>query len=164
MVEIFKKTNNNKDGFGLIEVVIGVAIISVSLFAIMSSARGAIDLNRSAISEIKGKLFLEEGSEVLRFMRDSAWSNISSLSTTSIYYLATTTTGWVATTTQNKIDGFFLRQVEIKDVFRGADDKISPSGVYDSGTKKIVVTVFSEGRLGTTTKQVVFYLSDIFDN
>ncbi|TSC54771.1 MAG: hypothetical protein LiPW30_237 [Parcubacteria group bacterium LiPW_30] len=159
-----KKTCHDKNGFGLIEVVIGVAIISISLFAIMSSARGAVDLNRRAISEIKGKLILEEGSEVVRFMRDSAWSNVSSLSTSTTYYLATTTTGWIATTTQNKIDGSFLRRIVVSDVFRGAGDKISESGVYDSGTKKFTITVFYEGRFGTTTKQTVFYLSDIFDN
>ncbi len=164
MLNTFNKKKYSNRGFGLIEVVIGIAIISVSLFAIMSSARGAVDLNRKAISEIKGKLILEEGSEVMRFMRDSAWSNISSLSTTTTYYLATTTTGFVATTTQNKIDGTFLRQIKINDVFRGPDDKISESGVYDSGTKKIIITVLYDGRFGTTTKQAVFYLSDIFEN
>jgi len=164
MIKIFNKKYHTKDGFGLIEVVIGVAIISVSLFAIMSSARGAVDLNRRAISDIKGKLILEEGGEVIRFMRDSAWSNISYLSTTTTYYLATTTTGWIATTTQNKIDEIFYRSFIISDVFRGAGDKISQSGSYDSGTKKITVTVLQDGRFGTTTKQTVFYLSDIFDN
>jgi prepilin-type N-terminal cleavage/methylation domain-containing protein len=163
-MKIFKKICHGKNGFGLIEVVIGVAIISISLFAIMSSARGAVDLNRRAISEIKGKLILEEGSEVVRFMRDSAWSNVGSLSTTTTYYLATTTTGWVATTTQSKIDGLFLRRIVVSDVFRGTGDKISESGAYDSGTKKFTITVLYEGRFGTTTKQTIFYLSDIFDN
>lgn len=160
MEKNFKKNT----GFGLIEVVIGIAIISISLFAIMSAARGAIDLNRRTISDIKSKFVLDEGSEVLRFMRDNAWNNIGGLSTSTVYYLATTTTGWVATTAPKMIDGTFLRLFSVGDVFRGADDKISESGTYDSGTKKITVSVSFKDRFSTTTKQTVFYLTDIFSN
>lgn len=160
MTKNFKK----KNGFGLIEVVIGIAIISISLFVIMSAARGAIDLNRRTISDIKSKFILDEGSEVLRFMRDNAWNNIGGLSTSTTYYLATTTSGWIATTTPRMIDDTFLRSFKVGDVFRGAGDKISESGTYDSGTKKITISVAFKDRFSTTTKQTVLYLSDIFSN
>jgi prepilin-type N-terminal cleavage/methylation domain-containing protein len=159
------KKNFKNNGFGLIEVVIGIAVISVSLFAIMSAARGTIELNRRALSDIKGKFILDEGSEVIRFIRDNSWENISALSTTTTYYLATTTTGWVATTTTTgMIDGFFLRSFITRDVFRGVDDKIALTGVLDTGTKKFIISVAFPGRFGTTTKQSAFYLSDIFSD
>lgn len=160
MTKNFKKNT----GFGLIEVVIGIAIISVSLFAIMSAARGAIDLNRRTISDIKSKFVLDEGSEVLRFMRDNAWSNIGGLSTSTVYYLATTTTGWIATTSPQMFDGTFLRIFKIEDVSRGPDGKISENGSYDSGTKKITISVSFKDRFSTTTKQTIFYLTDIFSD
>lgn len=157
-----KKQKNifQNKGFGLIEIVVGVSILAISLVGIGAVAQKSLMLSRQALQETQANFLLEEGAEVMRFFRDTAWANISGLSTTTTYYL-TYGSDWATTTTLTKVDNFFTRSITVADVKREAGDDIFPSGTYDSGTKKISVTLSWLNGFSTSTKTVQFYLTDI---
>jgi prepilin-type N-terminal cleavage/methylation domain-containing protein len=157
-----KKQKNKSKGFGLIEMVVGISILAISLVGIGAVAQRSLMLSRQSLQETQASFLLEEGSEVMRLFRDTAWVNIGGLSTTTTYYL-TYGSAWATTTTANKIDGIFTRSVTVADVKRdgnGNDDIVS-SGVYDPGTKKITVTLSWMNGFATSTKTAQFYLTDI---
>lgn len=155
-----KKYCLHRRGFGLIEIVVGVSILSIFLVGIGSVAQRSLLASRLSLQETKANFLLEEGSEVMRFFRDTAWVNIGGLSTTTTYYLAYGS-GWATTTTANKVDGIFTRTIAVADVKRDANDDIASTGTYDAGTKKITVTISWQNGLATSTKSVQFYLTDI---
>lgn len=157
-----KKQKNifQNKGFGLIEIVVGVSILAVSLVGIGAVAQRSLALSRASLQETQANFLLEEGSEVVRFFRDTAWVNISGLSTTTTYYL-TYGTKWATTTTLTKVDNVFTRSITVADVKRDVNDDIASSGTYDAGTKKISVTLSWPNGIATSTKTVQFYLTDI---
>lgn len=155
-----KKQKNTSNGFGLIEIVVGVSILAVSLVGIGTVAQRSLMLSRQALQETQANFLLEEGSEVVRFFRDTSWTNISNLSTTTTYYL-TYGSAWATTTTPNKIDGIFTRSVTVTDVKRDVNDDIASSGTYDAGTKKINIALSWLNGIAVSNKTVQFYLTDI---
>lgn len=156
-----KKQEKTSGGFGLIEMVVGVAILAISLVGIGAVAQRSIALSRQSLQETQANFLLEEGAEVMRFFRDSGWVNISNLSTTTTYYL-TYTSGWATTTTPAQIDSIFTRSINVSDTKRdNSTQDIASSGTYDSGTKKISVTLSWPNGFATSTKMVQFYLTDI---
>lgn len=155
-----KKQKNTSGGFGLIEMVVGVSILAISLVGIGAVAQRSLMLSRQSLQETQANFLLEEGSEVVRFFRDTNWTNISKLSTTTTYYL-TYGSAWATTTVANKVDGIFTRSVTVADVKRNGSDDIASSGTYDAGTKKITATISWQNGLATSTKTVQFYLTDI---
>jgi prepilin-type N-terminal cleavage/methylation domain-containing protein len=65
---MFKHSN----GFGLIEVVIGAAIITVFLAAAINVFATSHRLESELIRKIEAQYLAEEGIEVARFLRDSS--------------------------------------------------------------------------------------------
>jgi Tfp pilus assembly protein PilV len=155
-----KKYYSRRSGFGLIEIVVGVSLLSVFLVGVGSVAQRSLVTSRLSLQETKANFLLEEGSEVMRFFRDTAWVNISGLSTTTTYYLSYGSV-WATTTTANTVDGIFTRTVTVADVKRDANDDIASSGTYDAGTKKITITLSWPNGLATSTKSAQFYLANI---
>lgn len=154
------KKDNKHGGFGLIEMVVGISILAISLVGIGAVAQRSLALSRQSLQETQANFLLEEGSEVMRLFRDTAWVNIGGLSTTTTYYLSYGTK-WATTTTANKVDNVFTRSVTVTDVKRDGNDDIASSGTYDSGTKKISVRLSWLSGFATSTKTVQFYLTDI---
>lgn len=147
-------------GFGLIEIVVGVSVLGISLVGIGAVAQRSVAISRQSLQETQANFLLEEGSEVMRFFRDQSFTNISKLSTTTTYYL-TYGSAWATTTMANKVDNFFTRSITVSDVKRDANDDIASSGTYDSGTKKINVTLSWPNGFASSMKTVQFYLTDI---
>lgn len=157
---MLKKYKHLSQGFGLIEMVVGVSVLAISLVGIGAVAQRSLALSRQSLQETQANFLLEEGSEVVRFFRDTSWVNISGLSTTTAYYLSYSSR-WATTTTASTIDGAFTRTVTLADVYRDGSDDIASSGTYDAGAKKITVTLSWLNGFGTSTKAVQFYLTDI---
>lgn len=155
----------NTQGFGLIEIIIGGAIISLGVLAIVNSFNIYTRYALSNKHTIQTAYLLEEGVEVMRFFRDNGWTtNITPLSTTTTYYLLFGGGSWATTTTQQYIDGRFLRSITISDVRRNSNDDIDPSGTYDPYTKLITVIVAYGDRSATTTKTLSTYISNIYSD
>lgn len=155
----------HNQGFGLIEIIIGSAIMSVGMLMVVSSYTFYVRYALSNQYNIQVAYILEEGVESMRFLRDTSWSkNIGVLSTTTPYYLAFTGGYWATSTTPQYVDGKFLRSIAVSDVKRDANDKIASSGTYDPATKLVTVNVSFADRGATTTKTLSAYITDLYAN
>lgn len=165
MRKLRKNTKINK-GFGLVEMIIMISIITFSVLAIWKIYTVFIKISLSNPASFQSSFLVEEGIEAIKFMRDGGWSsNISNLSTSTVYFLVFDGTNWKATTTPFLINGKFDRHINFFDVFRDSSGNIVSSGSFDSNTKKVSVTVSWQKEAGaTTTKIITTYVSNIFNN
>ncbi len=155
------KIKNNK-GFSIIEVVIVCAVISICLFALMSSAGKSIQVSNQSLRQVQATLLIEEGVESIKSIRDNNWTNISGLTNGQKYYLSFNN-NWSLSPTVSNIDGLFTREVVSSAVYRDSNDNIAESGTLDSGTVKFTVTVRWNKPNGTVSKSLSFYVSNIFN-
>lgn len=159
-----------RQGFGLVEIVVAVSIITLSFFAASQAVRSSSALLRQSMTSEKAALLTEEGMEVVRLLRDISWStNILPLVPGTTYYPTLSGSAWsLSTTNPGAIDGVFTRTVAVEDVYRRNtdDDIVDPSfagpKTIDPGTQKITVRVSWGG--GQFSKQLITYISDIFGN
>lgn len=161
-----KKNIINSSGFSLVEVLIASAIISLTAIALMSAATKGIELSSRALRQVQASQLVEEGVEAVKSIRDTNWDTISTLTPDINYYLSfdTNTNTWSLGTIQiDKIDGIFTRVVVFSDVNRDVNDDITETGTLDTGTKKanVIVTWPSSG--GVNSKNLNFYLANIFN-
>lgn len=163
----------NSSGFTIIEVIIATTIISITIFALMSTAQKGIELSNQALRQSQANTLLEEGVEALKSIRDVDWDIISNLTLETDYYLFfnTTTNTWVLDLSSvvpvgsipvYPIDSIFTRKIVIFPVNRDSNDDITEIGTLDIRTKKIEVTVSWVNSSGTKSKTLSFYLIDIF--
>ena len=162
--------NSSPCGFGLVEIIIAVAIITGALFASAVMVRLASRGVKQGVYNEQATVLTEEGVEVVRLMRDVSWStNIVPLAPGLTYYPVFdvgTRTWSLSTTNPGSINNIFTRTVFVEDVYRkNADDDIvdasSPEPkTMDSGTQKITVRT----SWGTYSKEIATYMSDIFSN
>ena len=150
-------------GFGLIEIIIGSAILTISLIAISTYFQKSLQLSQDSGKTVQAGFLLEEGVEVVKFFRDTSWVNISGLTAGTFYYLQFDGTKWATTSSNVFISGVFERKLVINNVSRDAnDDIVSSGGTNDADTKKVTVSVSWLGRNGTTTKSISTYITNIF--
>jgi type II secretory pathway pseudopilin PulG len=156
-----KKIIYNK-GFLMVEVIVVISIISISMIASMAVAQKSIYVSRQAVHATEAAFLLEEGAEAVRILRDNDWANISGLTAGANYYPTFSGGTWTLSSTPNTVD-IFTRTVSIADVLRdNVTQDIGPSGTNDAGTKQVNVTVsWTEG--GTAvSRNLSFYIMDIF--
>ena len=157
-----------KKGFGLLEIVLAVAIVAGTLYALASvfilGGRTA-ELSRE---KLQAGFLAEEGLEVLRFLRDGGWtSNIATLSISTDYYLSfnPATSKWsVVLAPPAKIEGVFERNFRIESVLRDSGDNIASSGTNDPDTKKIIMKIAWTSQNTGQTFTLEAYLTNLFDN
>ncbi|MEK7133350.1 MAG: hypothetical protein AAB771_01535 [Patescibacteria group bacterium] len=152
-------------GFGLMEVVVGAAIISVAFFALIGALQKTLNIADLSVKNTQAAFLLEEGMEALRSLRDSGWSaKIAPLSASTSYYFYFDAGGWQATTTNIYVDGIFERSFLPTDVFRDANGNIAASGALDPDIKKIIVFVSWKTKTNaTTTREASTYLANLFE-
>lgn len=158
--------NKNKltsKGFGLIEIVVGSAILAISLIAISGYFQKALQLNQDSGKTVQASFLLEEGIEIVKFFRDTSWLNISGLTVGTSYFLQFDGVKWATTSSNVFVDNVFERKLVIDNVSRDVnDDIVSSGGTEDADTKKVTISVSWLGRNGTTTKSISTYLTNIF--
>jgi len=161
----FYKDKKTRGGFGIIEAVVGIAVISVMIFGAASVIKTAMVAERGAAQNIKSAYLLEEGMEAVKLLRDESWaSNIAPLLSGADNYLEFNGTKWLATSSNIYIDAVFERKFRADNVLRDINDDISSSGALDQDTKKITVFVSYRNKSATTTKQISAYITNIFNN
>lgn len=153
-------------GFGILEMVIASAILSVSLLGISSFYQNSLRVSRATTSFVQAGYLLEEGVEAVKLLRDKSWSgNIANLTSGTSYHLVYSGGSWATTTTVTLVDGVFDRSFVLENVNRdGNDDIVSSGGTLDAGTKKLTVSVAWGSPTGTTTKTLSTYIANIFSN
>lgn len=175
---MFKLTKNKKTksklvcGFTLVEVLVACSIISVSMFALMTTAQKGLSLSNQALIKSQANLLLEEGAEAVKSIRDNNWADVSTNVTSYHLFFNTTTKLWSLNSSTSSlsgcipfypIDGVFNRTVTIASVGRDANDEILVSGgTVDPGTKKVIINVSWVTGVGLSSKSLSFYISNIF--
>jgi type II secretory pathway pseudopilin PulG len=164
-----KLKNNYKysKGMGLMEIIIGTTIISLSLVGLITSFNLFVSTGLSNTQKVQAVYILEESIEAFRYIRDGGWTtNINPLSKNAPYNLAFDGSNWEATTTTTLIDGVFNRTITIADVYRRqSDDDIiastSPdSKILDPNTVQVTAKVlWDDNEVKGAT-----YFTNIFSN
>lgn len=151
-------------GFGLIEIIVGGAILATSLLGISAYYQQSLRVSHTTAEIVQASFLLEEGLETAKFFRDASWTNVSAPTTGTTYYLTWSGTNWATSTTANVyVDSTFERTLRLDDVYRdGSDDIVSSGGTLDVGTRKATVTVSWWDRTATTTRTISTYLTNIF--
>ena len=160
------KSSPSKKGFGLVEVVIASAVLSVSLLGISGFFQTALSASRVTEAAVQGDYLLEEGMETAKLFRDMSYTkNVKNMSTTTTYYFAWNGTNWATTTTKTIVDSKFERKLTFTDVNRDVNSDIAAVGTYDPDVKLVTVSVsWWSTALGTTTKSIQTYLVNLFNN
>ncbi|MBI5077863.1 MAG: hypothetical protein HZB11_00650 [Candidatus Yonathbacteria bacterium] len=162
MKDIQYSTNS---GFGLVEMLVGAAALSVAMFAVSGFFQTTLVASRTTQTAIQGDYLLEEGMEALKLFRDTSYANsLGKMSTTTTYYFSWNGTTWATTTVNTLIDGKFERKFTISDVKRDANEDIASSGTYDPDIKLVNVSVAWKSGTGTTTRSIQTYITNIFNN
>ena len=155
-----------KRGFGLVEIIIASAVISVSMvslaFVLVLSAR----VTERAGNRLRANFLTEETLETLRFLRDTSWSsNFSGLTPGITYYPSfnNSTFLWsIVAINPGLVDNLFSQRFSAASVMRSAnDDIISAGGTVDADTLKITASTTWDH--ATNWVEAETYLSDIFD-
>jgi Tfp pilus assembly protein PilV len=158
------KRNIKKGGFMMVEILVAVSIATASILTATAVAQKSIYVSRLAFHTTQAAFLLEEGAEAVRIIRDNAWSNISALTPGATYYLSFSdlSSTWILSNTANTV-GIFTRTVSFANVNRDNLTKdIGSTGTNDPDTKLVTITVsWSEGGV-TVTKNLQFYIMNIF--
>lgn len=151
----------SQKGSLLVEVLIVVSIITVALLASLSVAQKSIAIARQSIHQAQVSFLLEEGAEIVRIVRDNAWTGISSLTDSTNYYAAISGGTWTLSTSANQI-GIFTRTIAFSPAYRDSNQNLASSGTLDSQAKLVTVTVSWNEAGQDISKTLQFYIMDIF--
>lgn len=160
----------NKKGFGLIEIVVASAIVSISLFALIGASHAAFRAVDKSLMQKRAEFLAEEGVEAVKVLRDSGWSTyIDPLVSGTTYYPlfnSSTNTWSLSTTNPGAIDGIFTRTIVFGDIYRRNSDQDiidisdpSPKTI-DSGTMLVTSRVTWEAK----EVKILTYVTNIFQN
>lgn len=170
MKNIFQKKkkiiHRNNTGFTIIEVLIACVIISTTTLALMSATSKGIELSTRSLRQVQANMLMEEGVEAVKSIRDndSKWTIIPNLTLNTNYYLSFSSNAWTLSTTPvPPIDEIFNRIVVFSPVYRDSNDDIASSGTIDTGIKRVDVTVSWPSPSGVISKNITFYIANIFN-
>lgn len=144
-----------KKGFGLIEIVVAVAMATAALAGFSHVGIAALRLLTSEKNNLEAMLLAQEGLEAVRLVRDGAWAAVASStdaqSPSLRYYPVVQNGKWIlATVSPGLVNGRYDRFVQFEKVSRDGSDRIAAAGgTDDAGTRKVIATVSSA--FGTTT-------------
>lgn len=150
-------------GFGIIEIIVAVSVISIALFGISQLSLLYIKQGNQNKNYLKALYLAEESLEAARSVRDQSWTtNIASLTMGANYYPIISSNKWIlGATNPGMIENIYNRQIKIENVSRNTNDNIvSSGGTDDPNTKKITTTVSWNGKNVTLTT----YLTNLYGN
>ena len=163
MVSYLFTKKQSSAGSGLIEVMIGIAVLTTVVIGVVSSFQYMVRTSAETAHATQAQFLLEEGLEAMRIRRDDAWSNLSSLTPGTWYTLFWNGTTWTTSAGTISIDGIFDRRVKIDTVRRDGDDDIAASGTLDPNTYKVTASVSWNTGTASTTRTLSTYLTNIFE-
>ena len=149
-------------GFGLIEIVIVTAMITVALFAFSQAGVLSLRLLRNEKENLEMTLLAQEALEAARSVRDESWTQINwrtNAQNPSLPYYPVAENGkWLlATTSPGPVNGKYNRYLIFEKVNRNISDQIvSSGGSEDTGTRKVIARATTISR----TMELVSYLTD----
>ncbi len=155
-------------GVSLVEVVIGTALILISLVGLVTAFSFYLKVGLTNSDGAKASFLLQEGVESVTLLRDSGWSNLSALTSGAWYSLSWNGSSWNATTTEELIDSTFKRSFKLDEVYRRNADKdivgvtSGEAKSLDPNTKKLTVRVTASSS-NPVNIEVETYLTNLFE-
>lgn len=149
-------------GITSIEVVIGVSIAGIVLIYSANALSEFVNSARDITAKTEALYLAEDGLELVRFIRDENWTDISTLPLSTTRYLSITGATILTSTTPEVVDGF-SRSFTVQNVYRDSNDDIVASttggSTADTKSKYVIMNV----SWGTPVKNVSLttILSDI---
>lgn len=149
-------------GFGLVEIVVVIGIVTVALFSFSQTGIVAVKVLRQEKENMEATLLAKEALEAVRAVRDESWTNnISPLVNGSSYYPVIENGKWkLSVSSPGFINGKYDRYVIFSEVLRDAQDKIASSGDIDSGTRKVTSRAQWFKNNATSTVELATYITN----
>ncbi len=158
------KTIKSSLGFGLVEVVIGAAIITVSLLGIVRVFGYLTQISNQYPPTVQAAFLVEETAEAARVLRDLSWSNIANWPSGDTYRLVFESGAWSTTASAVLVDGKFDRTLTIAPAYRdGNQNLVLTGGVEDPDARLLTARVSWNSSKGVLTKELSFYLTNLFN-
>lgn len=130
------------------EVLIGVSLVTIIAVFVGITVTQFVNTRNVILSDTKKMYLAEEGYEIIRFLRDENWTNISGLSANTYYHLQVSTTTVSIGGSSEVIDGRYHRSFLIQPIYR-------------NGSGNVVASTTAGASLDTDTKKVFIYVGDI---
>ena len=161
-MKFFLKQKNK--GFMVVEILVGLSILALVILGFSNLAQKSISISNRSLNTLQATFLLEEGAEIVKTFRNESWSNVSSLSLNTNYYLSFDSVNdqFAFSTTASQINNF-TRVITFQAVNRdSATDDIATTGDNDPSTRLVNISVSWQDKGETITKTMSFYISDIF--
>ncbi len=157
-----KNILHTQRGISIIEMIVVSSVIGTVMLMVLGTLQNTIQLSQRSIERVQASMLLEEGVEVVKLIRNTAWSTISGMTNNTTYYPTWNGAAWSLSTTPSTIDNKYTRTVVFSSVYRDGQAKIATSGTLDAGTKKVVVTITWQTADQQFSTPLTFYVSNIF--
>ena len=153
---------SRNEGFGLLEMVISVAVVITALVGFLETERVSLRLFRTEKDNLEATFLAQEGLEAARILRDQSWTNnVATLTSGSVYYSFFQNNAWsLSVSSPGLIDEKYTRTLVFNNVFRNLQDKISPSGTADPNTKQVISSISWNIPTGSKQQQLTSYLTN----
>ncbi|MBI2056458.1 MAG: hypothetical protein HYT37_03690 [Candidatus Sungbacteria bacterium] len=159
MTQQFDKKNvcTASAGFGLIEIIVATAIVTLALSAFLHAGATAIRLLRAEKENLMASILAKEGLNAVRAIRDESWTTIAGSTIGATYYPLIESGKWkLSSTDPGVLNGLFTRTIVFDRVYRNSSDQISSAGTEDPGTRRATVRILWNGK----TYQIFSYFTD----
>ena len=155
--------STTRRGVTSLEVVMAVSIAGVIIAYAGNVIAQFVSSARDVTSQTQALYLAEEGLELIRFIRDEDWSDITSLPLATTRYLNITATD-IEPSTSPEIIGDFTRSFQVTNVYRNSstDDIVASTtggSVADPDSKYVTVSVSWD--TPTTTVSLTSILTNI---
>jgi type II secretory pathway pseudopilin PulG len=157
------RKKGSQKGITSIEIVIGVSIAALVLIFTTNTIVLFVNANRTVSEKTKALYLIEDGLELVRYLRDGSWSTLSSLSANTTYYVSVAPTSIGITTVPQVVDGY-TRSFRISNVYRNSttDDIVaSTTGGSVADTSSKYITMTTAWGTPTSTLSVTSILTEI---
>ena len=161
-----KQKKESSRGMGVIEVIVVIAVVAGSFFAISQLSSVYIAYSSNKIDTDNAINLAAEGIEGLRALRDSSWTNnIANKTIGATYYLTISGSNWSITNTDpGAINGVYSRTILFSRVYRDLNDNIASAGTEDTNIIKATVSVSWMESTGLQNVSLDTYLSNFRNN
>ena len=165
-----KIERSTTNGFGIVEIVVAIAVVATSLFAMATVAKFSFQKIQENSKAIRATFLAQEGIEMVRAMRDISWKGLIAPAPIGEPLYPFFDGHWrLYATDPGALDGIFSRTVTISDVYRRTSDNDIVDASF-SGPKSLdpdlrlvtVRVVWGTGMNASTT--ISTYFTNLFKN
>lgn len=144
------------------EVIVAVSIILLVLSSIYGVHVFYIKTVFSNLNKVRATFLLEEGMEAVKLVRDSDWVAFSNVPVATNRFLSFDGSSWQIVSTNTFVDSLFERKVVLTKIKRDTTSGTvgSGGGVFDDGTRKVIVTVSWKDGTATTSRSMSTYVTN----